>query len=80
MTFTFRGINGDVVSVEAPNEEEARHRAMTKRWGPAGRDTIVPDNRYEGFGLTLIREGEHEQAARAPQHASDSQLDQDCDD
>ena len=58
MTFTFRGINGDEVSVEAPNEKEARHRTMTKRWGPAGRDTIVPANRYEGFGLVLILQEE----------------------
>ena len=53
MQYTFRCANGDVVSVEAPNEKEARHRAMTKRWGPA-------TGRYEGFGLTLIQQGEQD--------------------
>jgi hypothetical protein len=54
--YTFRHINGDESTVEAEDEAEARHKAMEKRWGPAGNDRIGTTHPYQGKGLSLINE------------------------
>jgi hypothetical protein len=54
MKYTFKHVNGDETTVEATDETKARHRAMTKRYGPAGRDAVVPYSPYVGKGLTLV--------------------------
>ena len=53
--FTFRHIDGNESTVEAKDEQEARHKAMTKRWGPPGNDRIGTTHPYQGNGLSLIK-------------------------
>ena len=54
--YTFTGPKGCApTTVSARSEDEARHKAMVKRWGPCGKgDPIVPADTYQGFGLDLI--------------------------
>ena len=56
--YTFKTIDGDFVMVEAKDEDEARHLAMTKRW--EGRATKIlpslPGNKYAGKGLELVKD------------------------
>ncbi len=60
-TYTFRGLEDVVgipmeVTVEAIDEQHARHLAMVKRWGsraPNIRPTNVVTGQYAGVGLSL---------------------------
>ena len=49
--YTFRNNNGDVVTVEAIDEKQARTYAMEKLWGPA---TGMYAKGYEGRGLAVV--------------------------
>ena len=51
--FHFRCINGDIVTVEAADEQAARSWAMERRWGPAV-GMYAPG--YEGRGLVRVDE------------------------
>ena len=51
MTYEFRCLNGDRVSVEANTESDARAKAMENRWGPPS-GIYAPI--YRGRGLSLI--------------------------
>ena len=52
-SFQFRCLNGDLVTVTARDESQARHFAMVERWGP-------PDGIYGGWyygkGLSLVEQ------------------------
>ncbi len=52
--YTFRARNGDLVTVKARDEEEARSKAMEERWGPP---TGMYRPRYRGMGLDLVNVG-----------------------
>jgi hypothetical protein len=51
MIYEFKGINADRFSVEADNEQEARHKAMLDRWGPP---TGIYSHPYKGRGLEWV--------------------------
>ena len=52
--FSFRCANGDIVDVEAPDEPQARSKAMELRWGLAILNKTWSCDRWEGKGLMLI--------------------------
>ena len=49
--YTFRNNNGDLVTVEATDENQARTYAMEKLWGPA---TGMYAGGYNGLGLAVV--------------------------
>ena len=49
--YTFRGANGDLITIKAHSESEARSEAMEQRWGPP---TGIYAPFYCGRGLDLI--------------------------
>jgi hypothetical protein len=52
-TFTFRCMDGTLVSVEAADERAARSAVMEKRWGPPALNYTWPCFHYDGRGLIL---------------------------
>lgn len=58
MKYTFKGfkrnLDENTTTVEAENEEEARHLAMCKRWGPLPDPKLGIFFKYKGLGLDLI--------------------------
>ena len=54
LTFHFRRMDGDVVAVEADDEQAARAAAMEARWGPAAQNTTWRATRWEGRGLRRV--------------------------
>jgi hypothetical protein len=55
-TYSFRCANGDVVSVDATDEQAARTQAMEKRWGLAVLNKTWVCNTWVGKGLMLIEQ------------------------
>lgn len=55
MKWTSNGVKDEETTVEAKTEAEARNKAMIARWGPSGRDAVVPHSPYAGYGLWLVK-------------------------
>ena len=54
--FSFRCANGDIVDVEAPDEPQARSKAMEKRWGHPFQNRTWSCDKWYGWGLMLIEQ------------------------
>lgn len=56
--YTFRRLGGEIVTVTADTEEEAREKCMTIAWGPTpqniGLHPTITIQKWHGHGLDLM--------------------------
>ena len=53
-TFKFRTLDGELVTVEAADEQAARAAVMRKRWGPPEHNRTWVCDEWHGLGLNLV--------------------------